>query len=676
MEGVFEEKLGLTTAEAYYLHKIHGKNDINITSEPSIFYRYISHFKDSMIMLLLASALVSAILGEYEDAVSIFIAIFIVVTVAFIQEYNSDQSVAAISKLLPPQDGLPVQIMAVELVPGDFVILRMGDKVPADIKLVESINLKVDESNLSGESRGVDKHPTAFNTDSMIQNNILYMGTFISYGHAKVDQLFFHRGGHSHRHQYTIRKVIFSYEQRRSAKIAIKDQHGISWETNKFRFNNYYLWYRLAWYNTKPKIIPHVNYGCKHWIIGSLAVAAIPEGLPIVVTVTLALGTIRMAKKRAIVKKLHVVETLGCVTIFCADKTGTITTNNMSVVSIYTSEDQYIDLGLMVDATVSFDGIASIHHSLNDSRVLRQILKTCCVCNNAQVGHDNTLVGQSTDCALLSLVIKCGYFAETLSIKRLEETPFSSETKWMSVEVEDPDIKSLLFPKHPVHYIKGAPEIILSKCKTYMSQNQFFAIKDDFLFKFHSKISNFSSNGFRTLAVAYGDSSGDYIFLGLVMLADPIRPDIAKTLANFRSLGVECKILTGDSKETACSVGDQLRSVNKLEMNRMISEAHLFYRITPVDKINIVKSLREQGHVVAMAGDGVNDAIALRAAHVGISMGKFASDACKEAADVVLTDDNIKSLIWAVREGKTIFKNIQNFVRFQISSYYFGFTLS
>uniref|UniRef100_A0A6B2FY23 Calcium-transporting ATPase type 2C member 1 (Trinotate prediction) n=1 Tax=Myxobolus squamalis TaxID=59785 RepID=A0A6B2FY23_MYXSQ len=357
----------------------------------------------------------------------------------------------------------------------------------------------------------------------------------------------------------------------------------------------------------------------------------------------------------------------------------------MSVVSIYTSEDQYIDLGLMVDATVSFDGIASIHHSLNDSRVLRQIVKTCCVCNNAQVGHDNTLVGQSTDCALLSLGIKCGYFPETLSIKRLGETPFSSETKWMSVQVEDPEFS------HPIHYIKGAPEIILSKCTTYMNQNQLFSIKDDFLFRFHSKISNFSSNGFRTLAVAYGDSSGDYIFLGLVMLADPIRPDIAKTLANFRSLGVECKILTGDSKETACSVaqsvvitdfllksvsGDQLRSASKLEMNKMISEAHLFYRITPVDKINIVKSLRKQGHVVAMAGDGVNDAIALRAAHVGISMGKFASDACKEAADVVLTDDNIKSLIWAVREGKTIFKNIQNFVRFQISSYCFGFTLS
>ncbi|KII66755.1 Calcium-transporting ATPase type 2C member 1 [Thelohanellus kitauei] len=663
MSDFIEEALGLTSQEVCLLTKIYGKNEVRTSHKRALINKYFEHFTDPMIMLLLLSAVISLVLQQFDDAFSIFIAVFIVVTVGFVQEYNSDNSIAAISKLLPPtttcfRDGKISQILAVDLVPGDVVMVGTGDRVPADIKLIDSFNIKANESSLTGESTNITKFSHYDAKSIPDDRNILWMGTTVSFGHGKGMVL---KTGS----QTKFGQIHMLMNEEQAPKSPLK-------------INMEYLGKRISLFSAivicklflrNKVLLPWWELSVAYVDV-CLAVAAIPEGLPIVMTVTLALGVIRLSKRGAIVKKLHVVETLGCISSICLDKTGTITTNQMRVISLYTSGGALVDLDS--DGTNDF---SSVSHRLVEP-YLNLIFKVCWLCNDAHVNDDGTIIGQSTDRALLELALNSG-ICRYHNFKRVSEIPFSSEAKFMKVSVEDIDFGEI------VEYIKGAPEVIMNQCDYYQDSDRIVHLDNIIKSNINQKVSQFSSSGSRIIALAYSRSPGIVVFLGFVMLADPIRSGIKHIISQLKKHGIASKMLTGDSKETSIYIaksiqicdfpinfmsGQELKTLNESQKTKRILETNVFYRMDPIDKITVIKVRVDAGHVVAMTGDGVNDAVALKAAHVGIAMGMSGTDACKEAADLVLVDDNMESIILAITEGKTIFKNIQNFVRFQISS--------
>ncbi|KAI8323600.1 hypothetical protein GQ54DRAFT_101783 [Martensiomyces pterosporus] len=659
-------KTGLSAQNAQQRQGIYGRNTLEHSEDEGLLMKFVkSIVTNSMVMLLFGSAGVSVLVGNWDDAFSITLAILIVSTVGFVQEYRSEKSLEALTSLVPNychvvRDGESVRLLADYLVPGDIIKFSTGDRIPADVRIVSAHHLEMDESALTGESEALSKTaervvlqgaPMLATTELSFadRRNIGFMGTLVRNGHGVGVVV---RTG-SQTEFGKIHAMMQDIEVPRTPLQRDMDKLGQQLSIVSFAAIGFIF------------IIGLIQG--KHWLemftIGvSLAVAAIPEGLPIVVTVTLALGVFKMAKRKAICRKLPSVETLGAVNVICADKTGTLTMNRMEVEYLYSPAD-----GLMQLNTGDLSTIAQ-------TRSYLQLLKIGNICNNANSDEKGAFIGQATDIAILNSVLRVRQFDERERIERLAEVPFSSETKYMQVTISG-DFESSI-PQQPgnlrnVIYMKGALETILEKCTTFFGPTGKPEQMNERALEGITNHSNqLSQRGLRVVAAAFGISAEDMVFGGLFVMRDPPRENVGHTIERLMNAGVRTVMITGDSEKTAvsvarnigipvvsdqrgCMVGAQLDKITDYELAEHIKEVSVFARATPKHKVRIVSAMQQAGDVVGMTGDGVNDAPALKLADIGISMGENATDVSKEAADLILVNDDLSTILSAIEEGKT-----------------------
>ncbi|KAJ4333011.1 High affinity Ca2+/Mn2+ P-type ATPase-like protein [Ascochyta clinopodiicola] len=765
------ETHGLASSDASARIHIHGRNELPHEEPEPLWLRFVKQFKETLILLLLGSAAVSLMLGNLEDAISITAAVTIVVTVGFVQEYRSEKSLEALNSLVPHSahiiragreqsrangtatDGIELDdlkdttaalaaaerksttISATLLVPGDLVLFHTGDRIPADIRITHAADLSIDESNLTGENEPVSKTPDTITPPSGIQRapspfyasegagtvgadirlndqkNIAFMGTLVRSGYGQG--IVIGTGGNTE--FGAISASLQEIESPRTPLQLSMDQLGKDLSYMSFVVIAFIglvgLW--RGW-----KFLEVFQIGV------SLAVAAIPEGLPIIVTVTLALGVLRMSKRDAIVRRLPSVETLASVNVVCTDKTGTLTTNHMTVTKLWHFDELApIDVKRKHD-TDNLDSptrnILRIGNIVNNARLLSDeaaSASTAAVLSST-MGDDNSLaksrwVGQPTDVALLDLL---DAFSEDDVRERLGtrkfETPFSSERKWMGVVISSKSGADL-GSSSDVSYIKGAIERVLDRCDTYVnaqgkevnldqSRRQEVLKAADAMAQEGLRVLGFASgparkkasSGTSTPAASSASAMGDdehyrgLVFAGLVGMSDPPRKGVEKAIRRLMAGKVKVIMITGDAETTAVAIGkslgmpinansalgrsvirgDELDQMSDEELSQAIATTSIFARTSPEHKMKIIRALQARGDVVAMTGDGVNDAPALKKADIGISMGRLGTDVAKEAADMILTDDNFATILNAMEEGKGIFYNIQNFLTFQLST--------
>ncbi|XP_069758277.1 calcium-transporting ATPase type 2C member 2-like isoform X7 [Narcine bancroftii] len=614
---------GLTNDQVLERRRWFGWNEFEVDKPEPIWKKYLGQFKDPLILLLLASAVISLITKEIEDAVSITVAIVIVVTVAFVQEYHSEKSVQELGKLIPPEcncirEGKIKHLPARELVVGDTVCISIGDRVPADIRLIEAIVIATGENSEFGE----------------------------------------------------VFKMMQTEETPKTPLQKSMDKLGK--QLSLFSFVIIGLMMLIGWLQGKS-LLGMFTIGV------SLAVAAIPEGLPIVVTVTLALGVIRMSKKRVIIKKLPVVETLGCCNVICSDKTGTLTSNQMTVTQLLTSD------GTQAEVTgTGYNGKGNVYLSPSgeiakafSNESIGKLVEAGCLCNNATILND-TVIGQPTEGALIALAMKMDLDQAPHNYTRKKEYPFSSEKKWMAVKCVHKSQEA-----EEVYFMKGAYEAVIQYCCNYNNGGMPVPLTPQQRAEYVQQQTKMGEEGLRVLTLAVGHELGTLTFLGFIGIIDPPRSEVKEAVQMLQDSGVSVKMVTGDSMTTAISIGrnvglykdnmevmsgEQLDQANDEDLSRMVMKVAIFFRTSPKHKQNIIKALQSNNAVVGMTGDGVNDAIALKSADIGITMRGTGSDVSKEAAGMILVDDDFSSILSAVEEGKGIFYNIKNFVRFQLST--------
>lgn len=658
--------VGLSHADIAKYRKVHGYNKLEGEKKDHILYRYIDQFKDPLILLLLGSAGLSIIVGQYEDAMSIAAAVIIVGSVAFYQEYRSEEALDALGTLVPPRcnairSGQQINILAEELVPGDIVKLTSGDRVPADIRILECNNLCIDESCLTGEvdpSEKTDKSLVGsnINSDSMVseKKNIAFMCTLVCSGHAVGIVI-----GTALKTEFgKAFQEMKEIESRRTPLQVKMDELGKN--LSIFSFAIIAIIGVIGMVQGKSFLMMF-NIGV------SLAVAAIPEGLPICVTVTLALGVMRMAQKKSIIKKLPAVEALGCADIICTDKTGTLTMNKMvlsrvfcpsmdDVIVVNNSNSESSPSGIGSSSSTSpllhdqISGNISVNEPYDHLDILmnttpfylsyhgqpvdclkfhnlRKLFDTSCMCNNAHVSGDSYVVGQPTEAALLLTASKLQIpdRRTVAGVKRVNEDNFTSETKFMQVRYMEHNKE--------VSYIKGAYEMILDKCSYYMNQaGDIIALSPLIVESIGQYALEMGRDGLRVIAVAYTTDmaslnkgkTNEYVILGIVGLIDPLRNSVKDAVRRIQKSGAKVMMITGDAEVTALSIAAQagiyeqgMKAISGKEIEELVSSSNddalasiiddvcICYRTSPRHKLYIVRALQSRGRVVAMTGDGV-----------------------------------------------------------------------
>jgi potassium/sodium efflux P-type ATPase len=680
---------GLSSDQARERLEAFGPNSLAQAEKRGPLIRFILQFHNVLIYVLLAAAVVTALLQEWVDSMVIFGVTIVNALIGFIQEGKAEKSLDSIRSMLAPKavvlrDGKRTTIEAENLVPGDVVLLKPGDKVPADLRLFETSDLQVDESALTGESVPVSKNPYEVDEDTSLgdRTDMAFSGTLVTYGQAK--------GVVAATAELTqIGRISSMLSQVDTLTTPLLRQ------VAKFGHMLTIAILLLAGLTFFFGIVIR-DYGASDMFLAAvgLAVAAIPEGLPAIMTITLAIGVQRMARRNAIIRRLPAVETLGSVTIICSDKTGTLTRNEMTVQIIRTGDRLYEVTGVGYSPEGEFQEQGN-KTDPQEHPVLMELLRSSLLCNEALVHESDgqwKLDGAPTEGALVTVAMKSGLTHDQVNkdYPRLNLMPFSSEKKFMATLNQSQTDGEIII-------LKGAPERILERCSLQRHAQEDKPIDQDFWKKEGEKI---ASKGQRLLAVAVKpadqgikelkdkDVEQGFILLGLLGIIDPPREEAIEAAARLigdcvsvkecRSAGIRVKMITGDHVLTALSIaeklgigdgktaltGQDLEKKSDDELEKVTPEIDVFARTSPEHKLRLVKALQARNHIVAMTGDGVNDAPALKRADVGVAMGRSGTEAAKEASDMVLADDNFASIANAVEEGRTVYDNLKKAILF------------
>jgi Ca2+-transporting ATPase len=676
-QGLSEDEVGKRLEE-------YGSNELKEKKKKTPFMMFLDQFKDFMILVLIAAALIAGIIGELSDTIAIVIIVVINAIIGFVQEYRAEKAMEALKMMAAPgatviRGGMPANIPASQLVPGDAVILEAGKIVPADMRLIELAQLKVEEATLTGESIPVEKHIKVLH-DEMIplgdRKNMVYKGTTVSYG----------RG---------VGIVIATGMETELGKIAMMLQEEEEVKTP--------LQKRLARFGQKLAIAVLAICGIV-FIAGlirgespvlmlltsiSLAVAAIPEALPAVVTISLALGAKKMVSQNALIRKLPAVETLGSVTYICSDKTGTLTLNKMAV------EEIYADGKLVRGSEIEVQSLESPLHTPNSP--LQTFFTAIALSNDATVDKDGKVMGDPTEIALYMAAETSGFKKDVLikDFPRSAEIPFDSERKCMTT--------FHVIPTHPslekgggggfVSFTKGAIDALIENSINILTSDGLRSLDTKELFKINERM---AADGLRVLCIAMrrwealpDDVSPENVetgltILGLVGLMDPPREEAREAVSLCKTAGIKPVMITGDHPITARAIakrlgildddsrsiitGRKLAELTMEEFEERVEKIRVYARVAPEQKLKIVKALQDKGQFVAMTGDGVNDAPALKRADIGIAMGITGTDVSKEASHMILLDDNFATIVKAVKEGRKIYDNVRKFIKYLLST--------
>ncbi|MFZ7120057.1 MAG: calcium-translocating P-type ATPase, SERCA-type [Eubacteriaceae bacterium] len=664
---------GLDLSQVQSSNTKYGYNELNEKDSKSLLLLFLDQFKNFLIIVLIFAALISGLVGEVKDSILILTIIILNAIFGIVQENKAEKSMQALKKLTTPEakvlrGGKKQKIPARELVPGDIVILDAGDYIPADGRIVESSSLRIEESALTGESLPVEKNNNTIDDNEVPlgdQINLVFMSSVVVYGRGK----------------YIVTSTGMNTE---IGKIAEMIQ-----DTGKDQTP---LQKRLAELGKVLSIVALVLCSLM-FVIGifqgrealpmfmtavSLAVAAIPEGLPAIVTVVLALGVQKLVRKNAIVRKLPAVETLGSASVICSDKTGTLTQNKMTVKNIFINENKYDDLEELTNNEISAE--------------MKRLLEVTLLCNDAHVDNENgetKEIGDPTETALITFANKFSLYKEEEEkrLNRVAEIPFDSERKLMSTVHKNGD-KYLVFTK-------GAPDIIFNRCSKIMMNNKVVFITNEIIKSIEEANNSMSNKAYRVLGYAYKEIDelsddlqseeieNDLIFIGLTGMIDPPREEVKESINKCLSAGIKPIMITGDHKNTAIAIARELKiiddsseAISGIELDKIsddefaksIDNYSVYARVSPEHKVRIVSAWKKRGNVVAMTGDGVNDAPALKKADIGCAMGITGTDVSKEASDMILTDDNFATIVSAVEEGRGIYTNIRKCIHFLLSS--------
>lgn len=679
---------GLSPSQVEKRRTEFGLNQIAEGSKVSLLTVFLNQFRDFMIIVLLVATLISGLLGEYADAITIVAIIFLNGILGFIQEVKAEKSLSALKELTAPlakvrRDGQIQSVPARELVPGDIVLLEDGDRIPADGRILKASVFDVEESALTGESLPASKDPTAtIDADSALgdRKNMVYMGTMVTRGKAQV----------------VITATAMQTEMGKIADLMQQSEDAVTPLQQRLdQLGKMLVWVSLG--ITVLVVLVGVLHGHKLYemfLAGvSLAVAAIPEGLPAIVTIALALGVQRMIKRHAIVRKLPSVETLGCASIICSDKTGTLTQNRMTVQRLYVDGHWFSVTGTGYHPTGEF-----LHDDQpvdpNRRGALKSLIEIAATCNNAALvkheGEDHShysVQGDPTEGALLVLAEKAGFSVPDEVYQRIEEIPFDSQRKLMSVLVQSKD--------EVLAFVKGAPDVLLGRANRILTNGREETLSQSTRKQIHGAIQDMGKNALRNLGFAYrrfhsveaakscNDWESELIFVGVCGMMDPPRDEVYGAIQTAREAGIRTVMITGDHQLTATAIateltilpengrvltGADLDKYDDTALEDVVDEVYVYARVTPEHKLRIVRALQAHDHVVAMTGDGVNDAPAIKQADIGIAMGQSGTDVAKEASSLVLADDNFSTIVAAVEEGRGIYDNIKKFIRYLLAS--------
>jgi Ca2+-transporting ATPase len=694
---------GLTPAEASRRLAEFGPNELKEEKKTSVWSLVAEQFKSVLIIILLAAVVISVGLGiisykpggglpeEITDAIVIFAIVVACVVLGVIEGYRSEKALAALKKMAAltatvVRDGEDMEIPAREIVPGDMVVLTTGDRIPADLRLIEAFNLRTEEASLTGESTPVEKTtPPIQGTEVAIgdRRNMTYSGTAVAYGRGKG-------------------VAVATGMQTEFGKIAAMLQEVEEEETPlEKNLNKVGKWLGYACLGVVAIVVALVlirtliSTGAitggvilQMFIWGvSLAVAAVPEALPAVVVISLSIGVQKMIKRHALVRRLAAVETLGCTTVICSDKTGTLTQDQMTVRQIYAG-------GRLINVSgVGYEPKGEFHldgKGIDVSRdtPIQTLVRINTLCNDTRlVAVDGVwdIKGDPTEGALVVVGAKAGLLQEEANTKfpRIDEIPFSSERKRMTTFHNTPEGK--------VAYSKGAPEIILDSCSHILTDSKEKPLTEKDKAQVLSTATQMAGDALRVLGMAYKrlpeiparkeDSETGMVFVGLVGMIDPPREEVTGAIKLCEKAGIKSVMITGDHKLTATAVakelgilkkgvaltGAELDKLSDEEFEREVEDIEVYARVSPSHKLRVIEALHKKGEIVAMTGDGVNDAPALKKADIGVAMGITGTDVSKEAAAMVLTDDNFASIVAAVEEGRGIFQNIEKYLTYLLS---------
>lgn len=714
---------GLDQAEVERRLTEYGSNELVEKGIKSPWQILLEQLSDAMVIVLIIAAIISGFIGEVQDTIVIIAIVILNAALGVSQEYRAERAIAELKKLAVPtvrvrRGGKVQEVSARELVPGDIVQLEAGNVAPADARLVEVNGLKVEEAALTGESEPVEKLTGAIAADEANavalgdRKNMVFMGTIVSYGRGvavvtetgmatelgtianllqevKQEQTPLQNrlarlGKNLAWVALIIIVVVFTIEL--STSQGVRDIWGSSEN----------LWGRLFQSSVVQELFLTAI---------SMAVAAVPEGLPAMVTIALALGSRRMLQRRALIRKLPAVETLGSVTTICSDKTGTLTQNQMTVTMLDVAGEQR-----------TVDALAEVRHAIARAeevepteplaRSLSILLRGAALCNDTMRNHDeasgeSTLIGDPTETALVRVAGEFGIEKHALEARwpRIAEAPFTSERKCMTTVHRAPKPDSpnngdaFVLSSDYIAFTKGAVDVLLERATNVWLGEARVPIDDDLRTRIHQSNAALAQDGQRVLGLAFRlldekppkdveTLEQELTFVGMIGMMDPPRDEVKAAVARCRSAGIRPIMITGDHGLTAlaiaqqigitendrCLTGRELAQLDQAQLNVLVREVSVFARVSPEHKLNIVDALQTQGHVVAMTGDGVNDAPALKRADIGIAMGITGTDVSKEAADMVLLDDNFATIVAAVEEGRTIYDNIRKFIRYILSS--------